>query len=114
MKDYTIGIDVMATGIDDPDAVFYEHYACGSAANPDGYCNPEIDKPIDQQSASSDSQQRRQIVWEIERKLQQDGARPIIFYPRGATCWQPYLKGLAVMINSSFNGWRFEDIWLDK
>ena len=29
------------------------------------------------------------MVWEIDRKLQEDGARPIILYNRAATCWQP-------------------------
>ena len=41
-------------------------------------------------------------------------ARPIIYYGRGATCWQPRVKGLTVMVNSIFNGWRMEDVWLDK
>jgi peptide/nickel transport system substrate-binding protein len=31
-------------------------------------------------------------MWEIERKLAEDGVRPIIFYDRRATCWQPYIK----------------------
>jgi len=26
---------------------------------------------------------------------------------------QPQLKGLTIMVNSSFNGWRMEDVWLD-
>jgi peptide/nickel transport system substrate-binding protein len=30
------------------------------------------------------------------------------------TCRQPQLKGLTVMINSQFNGWRMEDVWLDR
>ena len=42
------------------------------------------------------------------------GGRPIIFYSRGATCWQPCVKGLTLMVNSIFNGNRREDIWLDK
>ena len=24
------------------------------------------------------------------------------------------MKGLTVMVNSIFNGWRMEDVWLDK
>jgi hypothetical protein len=36
---------------------------------------------------------RASLVWEIERKLAEDGARPIFFYDRRATCWQP-LAGL--------------------
>jgi peptide/nickel transport system substrate-binding protein len=41
-------------------------------------------------------------------------ARPVIFYTRYATCWQPAVKGLTLMVNSLFNGWRMEDVWLDK
>jgi peptide/nickel transport system substrate-binding protein len=53
-------------------------------------------------------------VWEIERKLAEDDARPIIFYGRIGTCWQPQLKGLIVQVNSIYNGSRFEDIWLER
>ena len=51
---------------------------------------------------------------EIERELAEDVARPIIFYERAATCWQPYVKGQTMMVNSIFNGNRREDVWLDK
>jgi peptide/nickel transport system substrate-binding protein len=40
--------------------------------------------------------------------------RPVIFYPAGGTCRQPWVKGLTIMVNSIYNGWRFEDVWLDK
>jgi len=53
-------------------------------------------------------------VWEIERRLAEDDARPILFYPRVAYCWHPQLKGLTIMANSIYNGSRFEDLWLDK
>ena len=33
---------------------------------------------------------------------------------RAATCWQPQVKGLTMMTNSQYNGWRFEDVWLEK
>jgi len=33
---------------------------------------------------------------------------------RGGVCWDPALKGLTVMVNSIYNGWRMEDVWLDK
>jgi peptide/nickel transport system substrate-binding protein len=49
-------------------------------------------------------QTKRKLVWEIERKLAEDGARSIIFYGRGATCWQRYVKGLTIAANSIFNG----------
>ena len=53
-------------------------------------------------------------MWHIERKLAEEQARPIIFYPRNGTCTQPYVKGLVTMVNSIYNGYRMEDVWLDK
>jgi peptide/nickel transport system substrate-binding protein len=62
----------------------------------------------------SDAGQRKKLVWEIEKKLAEDDARPIIFYARGVTCRQPQVKGVVDMVNSIYNGSRFEDLWLDK
>lgn len=33
---------------------------------------------------------------------------------RAATCWHPRVRGLTIMQNSLYNGWRFEDIWLER
>jgi peptide/nickel transport system substrate-binding protein len=57
---------------------------------------------------------RRKLVWEIERKLAEDAARPIIFHNRFAYCWQPSVKGWTMMVSSIINNWRMEDVWLDK
>jgi peptide/nickel transport system substrate-binding protein len=113
-KDYTVGVSVTETAVDDPDPAFYENYVCGAQRNYTGYCNKEVDKLVDQQSAESDIAKRKQLVWQIEKKLVEDDARPILFYPRGANCWRPELKGLTIHANSIYNGWRFEDIWLDQ
>ena len=45
------------------------------------------EKLFDQQSTETDVDKRKKLVWEIDKKLQEDVARPII-YPRApATCW---------------------------
>jgi peptide/nickel transport system substrate-binding protein len=113
-KDYKVGLNVTESEVDDPDPLFYENYTCGADRNYTRYCNPEIDKLVDQQSIQSDREKRQKLVWEIERKLAEDDARPVIFYPHVANCWQPQVKGLTIMANSIYNGWRFEDLWLDK
>ncbi len=113
-KDYTIAINGTEAGVDDPDQLFYENFVCGAVRNYTGYCNKEVDQLIDQQSAESDVEKRKQLVWQIERRLAEDGARPIIFFPRGGTCTQSYVKGLVTMVNSIYNGYRMEDVWLDK
>ena len=113
-KDYTVGLNLTLNGLDDPDPLFYENYVCGAARNYTSYCNPETDKLVDRQSMETDVGKRRQLVWEVERKLAEDDARPILFYARGAACWQPQLKGLTLMVSSIYNYGRFEDLWLDK
>jgi peptide/nickel transport system substrate-binding protein len=112
--DYTVALGATFKGVDDPDQTFYETYACRAENNPDGYCNPEIDQLIDRQSSEFDEQKRKQLVWAIEWKLAEDGARPVIDHARAATCRQPYVKGFTSMVNSVYNGWRFEDLWLEK
>ncbi|HEX3864271.1 MAG TPA: ABC transporter substrate-binding protein [Stellaceae bacterium] len=113
-RDYTVGLNLTGTMVDDPDALLYENYACGGVGNYNGYCNPEIDKLIDQQSMESNQDKRRNLVWEIERRLTEDGARPLVYFNKGATCWQPSVKNLTIMQNSIYNGWRMDDIWLDR
>jgi peptide/nickel transport system substrate-binding protein len=103
-----------STGICDHVRPEHANYACGSERNYTGYCNPELQKLFDRQSAEADQQKRKPLVWDIDKKLQEDVARPIIFHNRGGTGWQPQLKGLTLMVNSIYNGYRFEDIWLDK
>lgn len=113
-KDYTLGLNVTGNGIDDPDQTFYENFACKSARNYMGYCNPEIEKMFAAQSAEHDVEKRRELVNEIDVRLLADGARPPIFWNRSTTCKQPYVKGYTSMVNSFYNGFRFEDVWLDK
>lgn len=113
-KDYSVGLNLTGVGVDDPDVNFYENYTCNSERNYTKYCNPDLEKLINKQSAEADVEKRKQIVWQIERALVEDLARPIIFHNRQATCWYPHVKGLVLHKNSIYNGWRFEDVWLDK
>jgi peptide/nickel transport system substrate-binding protein len=113
-KDYKIGLNVTESEVDDPDAQFYENYKCGALRNYTGYCNESVDELIDRQSRELSADKRRQLVWQIERKLIEEDARPDILYVRGITCRRPYVKGLISMVNSIYNGSRFEDVWFDR
>ena len=113
-KDYSIGLNLTGSSLDDPDQHFYENYACGSLRNYTNYCNPALEKEFERQSLEFDPAKRRAIVWDIERKLAEDVARPIIFHDVAAGCWHPYVKNITIMVNSIYNGWRWEDVWLDK
>ena len=69
---------------------------------------------IDQQSAEPNVEKRKKLVWEIEKKLIEDDARPILFYNKAANCRRPNVRGLTTMVNSIYNGNRFEDLWLQQ
>jgi peptide/nickel transport system substrate-binding protein len=113
-KNYQVGLNLTGTGVDDPDVAFFEAYACGSERNYTGYCNKELQELFVKQSAMEDQAERKKLVWQIDAKLQEDVARPMIMHTSAATCWHPYVKGYTSMTNSVYNGWRLEDVWLDK
>jgi peptide/nickel transport system substrate-binding protein len=113
-KDYSLGLNLTGNGIDDPDQAFYENYSCNSERNYTHYCNKKIEALFDKQSEETDVEKRKKLVWEIDKQLQEDVARPILMHGRSGMCWKPYVKNLTVMTNSAYNGYRYEDLWLDK
>jgi peptide/nickel transport system substrate-binding protein len=113
-KDYQVGLNVLGTAVDDPDVYFYQNYVSASKRNYAGYNSLEFDKLVDRQSREIDTDKRKQLVQDADYLLQKELGRPIIYHLRAATCWQPYVKGLTLMVNSQYNGWRMEDWWLDK
>ena len=112
--DYTVALNTSGVGIDDPDAVLKGAYGCNSEANYTRYCSPEVERLLDLQSQQSDLQKRTAMVWEIERKLAEDVARPIVYHNTAATCWHPHLQGYVHQENSIYNNWRFDQVWLEK
>src|SRR6266478_6289181 len=114
-RDYMVGLENTGTAVvDDPDQQLYESYACDSDRNFTGYCNRELETAFRRQSAEPDREKRQRLVWDIDSRLQEEGARPVIFHLRGATCWHPRVKGLTTMANSMYNGWRLDDVWLER
>ena len=46
--------------------------------------------------------------------LSMGAARPMIFNYRLGTCRSRAVHAITIMVNSLFNGWRFEDAWLGQ
>ena len=113
-KDYSVALNVTGVGVDDPDANFVENFLCKSERNFTNYCNADVDRLIAAQSKEPALEARRKTVWQIEKILVEDAARPVLFHSRTGTCWYPRVKGLLRHQNSIYNQWRFEDVWLDK
>ena len=113
-KDYAVGLNTTGVAVDDPDVNLVENYTCASDRNYTQYCNKDVDALIFAQSRETDVAKRKQLIWEAERKLVEDVARPIILHNKAGTCWQAHMKGVVPADNSLYNSWRFEEAWLDR
>jgi peptide/nickel transport system substrate-binding protein len=112
-REFTMGTNLTGLGVDDPDANFYENYACGSPRNYGDYCNEEVMRLIEQQSQEIDQKKRLAIVWQIQKKLEDDAARPTMGWRTDRFAHYPYVKNL-VLNQVTYNCCRLQDVWLDK
>ena len=111
--EYQIGANLTGLGADDPDGNFYENYACGSPRNYTHYCNEQVQKMFDQQSQEVDQKKRLQMVYAIQKKLEEDAARPILSWRLDYFTHWPHVKGL-VPQNNVYNFGRMQEVWRDK
>jgi len=111
--DYQIGANLTGIGPDDPDANFYENYACGSPRNYSQYCSEEVMKMVEQQSQELDPKKRLALVQQIQKKLEADAARPMLAWRVDHFTVWPHVKNL-IPHQSIYNFGRMQEVWIDK
>ncbi len=111
--DYQIGANLTGIGPDDPDANFYENYACGSPRNYSQYCSEEVMKLVDQQSQELDAKKRLALVHGIQKRLEEDAARPMLDWRIDYFTVWPHVKNLPPH-QSIYNFGRLQEVWVDK
>ena len=111
--DYQIGANLTGLGIDDPDANFYENYACGSPRNYSHHCSEPVMKLIDQQSQEVNPQKRLELVLALQKKVEEDAARPILDWKLDYFSHWPYVHNM-IPQNNIYNFGRMQDVWRDK
>jgi peptide/nickel transport system substrate-binding protein len=112
-RQYELAANVTGIGPDDPDANFFENYKCGSPRNYSDYCNPEVDRLIEEQSQTMEPAKRLRLVHEIDKRLQLEVARAIMGWRLLYFLHWPHVKNL-VAHQSIYNFGRMQDVWLDK
>ena len=112
-REFQIGANLTGLGVDDPDANFYENFSCGSPRNYGDYCNEEVGRLIDRQSQEIDAQKRLALVWQIQKKLEEDAARPTMGWRTDRFAHHPYVKNL-IPNQVTYNCCRLQEVWLDK
>jgi peptide/nickel transport system substrate-binding protein len=111
--DFQIGANLTGLGVDDPDANLYENFACGSPRNYSAYCDEPVMKMIDQQSQELDSKKRQAMVIAIQKKLEEDAARPLLDHRIDYFTVWPHVKNL-IPHHNIFNFARMQEVWSDK
>jgi peptide/nickel transport system substrate-binding protein len=112
-KEFQAGPNLTGIGVDDPDANYFENFACGSPRNYGGYCNEQVMKMIEAQSQELDPKKRLAMVAEIQKKLEEDAGRPTISWRQEYyLAWQ-HVKNL-VPHQSIYNWGRMQEVWLEK
>ena len=112
-REFQIGANLTGLGVDDPDANFYENFSCGSPRNYGDYCNEQVGRLIDQQSQEIDTPKRLALVWQIQKKLEEDAARPTMGWRTDRFAHHPYVRNL-IPNQVTYNCCRLQEVWLDR
>jgi peptide/nickel transport system substrate-binding protein len=112
-REFQIGANLTGLGVDDPDANFYENFSCGSPRNYGDYCNEGVGRLIEQQSQETDMAKRLTLVAQIQKKLEEDAARPTMGWRTDRFAHHPYVRNL-ILNQVTYNCCRLQEVWLDR
>ena len=99
--------------LDDPDAVLPAHCACASPENFPGLCDAEIDRLMEDQSRTRDSDKRKSLVDEIQRRVWDVDAKVWFQWSlRRTPAWEN-VRGFETGGPSLYQGRRMDAVWLE-
>jgi peptide/nickel transport system substrate-binding protein len=111
--EYEIAMNLTGVAVDDPDGNFFENYTCASPRTFHSYCNKDLELVMAQASAEANPAKRLRLVRDIDKRLQMEGARPILAHRQDFFSYWPYVKNL-VPHHNIYNYGRMQEVWLDK
>jgi peptide/nickel transport system substrate-binding protein len=112
-REFQLAVNITGHGVDDPDATFYENYACGSPRNYGDYCDETVMKAIDAQSRELDPRRRLALVRALALRVEADAPRPTLAWRLDHFAQWPHVRGL-VPHHVEHNWARMQDVWLDR
>lgn len=99
--------------VGDPEEIL-GRFKGGSAINPTGWSNPEVNALIDQQSTEMNVAKRAELVKKSEGLILKEApAMPNIWSRPRLANW-PYVKGYYTQDAGYCTRWKFERVWFDK
>lgn len=96
--------------LDDPDQVFSEHYLCNGTENFSQLCDEEVERLFLEQQRTLDQQRRRELVWQMQRRLWQLNGKVVVHWSvRRTPVWRE-VQGFT-MGASNYQGMRLDTVW---
>ncbi len=74
------------------------------------YCSEEYDRLFEEQGATTDDEERKQIVWEMQELLAHDRPYDVLFYQDAIEGWNDEWTGLVFSGTGSFNAFSNESL----
>ena len=113
-KDFTLGLNVLGTAVDEPDVYFYQNYVSTSKRNYPAFDDPEFDK-TGRSAIAGTRPGEAQEAGTGGRLPAAAGSGPADHLPSARRdLLVAAAQGRDPDVNSQYNGWRMEDRWLDK
>ncbi len=100
-----------SAAVDDPDAVFGQSYLCDSERNYSKFCLPQLEDLFVRQSETMDVNERKKLVWELERLALTNVVKAVIAYRVNWWLWWGRVRNFYRQ-PSYYLTERHEDVWL--
>ena len=114
-EDYRTVVISSPTGGPDPDQQMYSFYHTSGTLNHTGYSDAETDRLLDQQRSETDTQRRKEIVLDLQRRfIEHPGGLLWLTSRGGLNATYPYVMNYVPSVGSIFAFYSLEDVWLDK
>lgn len=102
-----------AFAVADPDSVFSEFFTCQAARNYSTLCLPEVDELFGQQSQALDSQERKKLVREMDRRILHGHGSLLLHWGNYLTAQWPQVRSW-MQHPSLYSNQRMQDVWLAR
>jgi peptide/nickel transport system substrate-binding protein len=100
----------------DPDITLYEHFYTGSDRNYGRFSDPEIDRLIDEQSATLDPEERKGKIRNLSEILMREQAKLVLHWTEYLPITGPKVRNFLPGPTCTSHGpcFRYEQLWLEE
>jgi peptide/nickel transport system substrate-binding protein len=100
--------------VDDPDSYLSPFYLKGGTNNWEGIDDAQVASLYAQQAKETDPNKRVDLVRQIQRRLLDIAAEPVLAWSKSLIVLRPTVKNFPPAKGNFPNRYRFEAVWLDK